>query len=51
MSLRTRIYKKLHRDVRRQKKAMVIQIARELMTAPLRERLRVAWRIVFKGKG
>jgi hypothetical protein len=46
MSIKTRIYKKLHRDVRRQKMNMVNQIARELMMQPLKERVKVAWRIV-----
>ena len=50
MSLRTRIYKKLHRDLKRQKQAVVTQIARELLQQPLRERLKLAWRIVFRGR-
>ena len=46
MSARTRIFKKLHRDIRRQKPVLIKQIAKELLTAPLRERIKVAWKIV-----
>jgi hypothetical protein len=46
MSLRTRIYKKMHRDIKRQKGAVVKQIARELLTQSLKERFKLAWKII-----
>jgi hypothetical protein len=46
MSQKTRIYKKVHKEIRKQKPALINQIARELLTQPLRERLRLAWKIV-----
>ena len=46
MSLRTRIYKKMHRDIRKQKGAIINQIAKEMLTQPLKERLKLAWKIV-----
>ena len=46
MSAKTRIYKKVHKEIRASKPKLVTQIARELMTAPFKERLKVAWRIV-----
>jgi len=46
VSQKTQIYKKVHREIRKQKPALINQIARELLTQPLKERLKLAWRIV-----
>ena len=46
MGQKTAIMKKVHREIRKQKPALINQIARELLTQPLRERLKLAWRIV-----
>ena len=46
MSQKTKIMKKVHREIRKQKPAIINQIARELLTQPLKDRLRLAWRIV-----
>lgn len=49
MSARRTLIKKIHRDVRRAKNKIIDQIAREILTLPLKERLKMAWRIVWKG--
>ena len=46
MSAKTRIYKKVNKEIRKQKPQIIKQIARELLTQPLRERLRLAWKIM-----
>lgn len=46
MSKKVLILKKLHKEIRKQKPALITQIARELMTAPFKERVKVAWKIV-----
>lgn len=46
MSARTRLFKKVHREIRKSKPAIINQIARELLTQPLRQRLKLAWKIV-----
>jgi len=46
MSQKTKIMKKVHREIRKSKPAIINQIARELLTQPLKDRLRLAWRIV-----
>jgi len=50
MSLRNRIYKKMHREIRKQKASVVTQIARELLQQPFWARVKLAWRIIIKGK-
>ena len=46
MSAKTAIMKKVHKEIRKQKPQIINQIARELLTQPLRERLRLAWKIM-----
>jgi len=46
MSQKTAILKKVHREIRQAKPAIMNQIARELLTQPLRERIKLAWKIV-----
>ncbi|MDD3953486.1 MAG: hypothetical protein PHY82_06180 [Lentisphaeria bacterium] len=46
MSQKTAIMKKVNKEIRKQKPQLITQIARELLTQPLRERLRLAWKIV-----
>ena len=46
MSAKTRIYKKVHKEIRKQKPALINQIARELLMQPFWERVRLAWKIV-----
>lgn len=46
MSAKTRIYKKVHKEIRASKPKLINQIARELLTQPLRERIKLAWKIV-----
>jgi hypothetical protein len=38
--------KKVHREIRKSKPAIINQIARELLTQPFRERSRLAWKII-----
>lgn len=47
MSLKNRLMKKISRDVRRQKREVVNQIAKELKGLPFKERAKLAWRIAF----
>jgi len=44
------VYRKIRRTVQREKKALVEQIAREMLDIPLWGRVKLAYRIVFKGK-
>ena len=46
MSQKTKIMKKVHREIRKQKPQLINQIAKELLTASFRERLKLAWKIV-----
>lgn len=46
MSQKTKIMKKVHREIRKSKPAIINQIARELLTQPFRERSRLAWKII-----
>jgi len=46
MSQKTQIMKKVHKEIRKSKPALINQIARELLTAPFKERLKFAWKIV-----
>ena len=50
MSLKTEMIKKVHRRVRKAKTEIVNGIAKEILTLPLRERIKLAFRIVVKGK-
>ena len=44
MSQKTAIMKKVHKELRNQKPAIINQIARELLTQPLKDRLSLARR-------
>lgn len=46
MSKKTAILKKVHREIRQVKPKLINQIAKELLTQPLRERIKLAWKIV-----
>ena len=46
MSQKTKIMKKVHKEIRKQKPQLMNQIAKELLTASFRDRLKLAWRIV-----
>ena len=46
MSQKTAIMKKVHKQIRAEKPKLITQIARELLTQPFKERLRLAWKIV-----
>ena len=46
MSQKTQIMKKVHKEIRQQKPKMINQIARELLTQPLWNRVKLAWKIV-----
>lgn len=50
MSVKVAILKKVHKDIRRSKGKLVLDIAREMLTMPLKERLRLALKIIFKGR-
>lgn len=50
MSAKTRIIKKVHREVKRTKGKLINDIAREILTLPLKERIKLCFRIIFKGK-
>lgn len=50
MSAKVAILKKVHKDIRRSKGKIVNDIARDIMTQPLKERIKLAIRIIFKGK-
>ncbi|MFA5323519.1 MAG: hypothetical protein WC373_12685 [Smithella sp.] len=50
MSAKTAVLKKVHREVRRTKGRLINDIAREIISVPLWERIKLAARIVFKGK-
>jgi hypothetical protein len=51
MSKKNQIVKKVHRDIRRARGKLVNEIARDLLTQPFWQRVKLAWRIVFRGKG
>ena len=48
MSQKTAIMKKVHKELRNQKPAIINQIARELLTQPLKDRLRLAKKMAIK---
>lgn len=50
MSAKVAILKKVHKDIRRSKGKIVNDIARDIMTQPLKARIKLAIRIIFKGK-
>jgi hypothetical protein len=46
MSQKTQIMKRVRKQIRAEKPQLINQIARELLQQPLRERLKLAWKIV-----
>lgn len=50
MSQKWKINKKIRRTVRREKEALIKQIALEMLTLPFRQRMALAWRIVWRSK-
>ena len=50
MSAKTVILKKVRKEIKSVKPKMINDLARELVMLPLKERIKLAARIVFKGK-
>ena len=50
MSARDRMLKKIKREVRKEKAAYIDQIAKDLLNVSLWNRIKLAYRIVVRGK-
>jgi hypothetical protein len=50
MSAKTVTLKKVRREVRKSKTQLMNSIAKELLTLPLKERIKLSIKIIFKGK-
>lgn len=50
MSTKTILFKKIRREVRKTKKQMLNGLATEISALPLKEKIKLAIRVIFKGK-